>query len=230
MIVFNNVTKLFGAVSALSDISFSVKKGEIVGLLGPNGAGKTTTMRLIMGYLQPSLGSITVENLSPTSDRMAVNKLIGYLPENNPLWQDMLVHEYLYFVAAIKDVPQQNSVTSVIENCDLSSVLFRKIEQLSRGYKQRVGLAAALLGNPEVLVLDEPTSGLDPIEQDKMRKLIKSLQNKTTVIISTHILSEVESSCTRALIIYNGTLVYDGTVPKKKGGLDALFRRKVKII
>lgn len=231
MIVFENVTKTFGSTPALSDINFSVKKGEIVGLLGPNGAGKTTTMRLIMGYLQPTKGLVMVENLSPSLNRFAVCKKIGYLPENNPLWQDMTVYEYLSFVAGLKSGEvERKDVQSVVAKCDLQQVLMKKIEQLSRGYKQRVGLAAALLNNPEVLVLDEPTSGLDPIEQDKMRTLIKSLQKKTTVIISTHILSEVESSCTRAIIIYNGGLVYDGPVPKKKGGLDALFRKKVRII
>ncbi|MFA6005339.1 MAG: ABC transporter ATP-binding protein [Patescibacteria group bacterium] len=231
MIQFQNVTKRFGTSYALNGLTFTVKKGEIVGLLGPNGAGKTTTMRLMVGYLQPTDGSILIENLSPTTDRLKLSQKIGYLPENNPLWQDMLVGEYLSMVAAIKESDNlEKDVLDVSKSCDLTNVLYRKIEQLSRGYKQRVGLAAALLGKPEILILDEPTSGLDPIEQDKMRVLIKSLQKKTTIIISTHIMSEVESSCTRVLIVYQGQLVYDGPVPKKKGALDALFRKKVTIL
>jgi ABC-2 type transport system ATP-binding protein len=231
MILFKNVTKYFGTVMALNGLSFTVKKGEIVGLLGPNGAGKTTTMRLMVGYLQPTDGTVSIEDLSPSLQRQQLSRKIGYLPENNPLWQDMLVGEYLSMVAAIKDVVDVNlAVVNVAKSCDLTDVLYRKIEQLSRGFKQRVGLAAALLGNPEILILDEPTSGLDPIEQDKMRKLIKGLQKKTTILISTHIMSEVESSCTRALIIYQGKLVYDGPVPKRKGALDTLFRKKVSLL
>ena len=245
MILFKDVTKYFDSSLALSGLTFTIKKGEIVGLLGQNGAGKTTTMRLMVGYLQPTAGTITIENLSPSSDRQVLSQKIGYLPENNPLWQDMLVGEYLYFVAELKSPPARfdtrrageaglkvmgEEVEKVVRNCDLKEVLGKKIEQLSRGYKQRVGLAAALLGTPEILILDEPTSGLDPLEQDKMRKLIKKLQKKTTIIISTHIMSEVESSCTRALIVYQGQLVYDGPVPKRKGTLDTLFRKKVSLL
>lgn len=220
MITVSNITKTFGKKKAVDAVSFTIKKGEIVGFLGPNGAGKTTTMRLLTGYLSPTHGIVLIDNLSPLKDRIAVLKKIGYLPENNPLYPEMKVREYLEFVGAVKGT---ENIDRVIKEVDIEDVLDQKIEELSRGYKQRVGLAAALLGNPEILILDEPTSGLDPLEQEKIRALIKALSKKTTVIFSTHILSEVEDSADRLIIIKKGSIVYDGNNPKK--GIDELFKK-----
>lgn len=236
MISLSGVTKNFGNTTAVDKISFKTKKGEIVGFVGPNGAGKTTTMRLILGYLQPNEGKVLIDNLNPIKDRTAVLKKIGYLPENNPIYQEMRVNEYLQFIGSIKD---DDNYEKVINEVGLVEVRQSKIEELSRGFKQRVGLAAALLGNPEILVLDEPTSGLDPIEQEKIKKLIKKLSNPPSsspmrlrrgkaIIFSTHILSEVEDIANRIIIIDQGKIVYDGKKPRGKGNVEKLFKRLVK--
>lgn len=226
MISFNRVSKYFGKKRALESLSFKVKPGEIIGFVGPNGAGKTTTMRLIVGYLKPTKGRLTIDGKDPLEERIKVLSQIGYLPENNPLYQEMKVFEYLNFVASVKknndnldDLKSQTGIEEVWEN---------KIEDLSRGYKQRVGLTAALIGNPKILILDEPTSGLDPIEQEKIRQLIKTLGKKKTIILSTHILSEVEQVATRVIIINKGEIVYDGPKPKAKGGVEKLFKKLIK--
>lgn len=226
MIFLNSVSKFFGEKKAVDNISFSAKKGEIIGFLGPNGAGKTTTMRLILGYLSSSKGEIKINNLDPIKNRIEVLKKIGYLPENNPLFGEMKVKEYLDFVAKIKNEKNQEEI---IKKIGLEEVLNQKIEELSRGFKQRVGLAAALFGNPEILILDEPTSGLDPIEQDKIKSLIKKISKNKIIIFSTHILSEIEDVADRVIIIHQGKIVYDGKKPKGKGGVERLFKLKVKI-
>jgi ABC-2 type transport system ATP-binding protein len=225
MISLNNVSKRFKNKLAVSEITFSAKEGEIIGFLGPNGAGKTTTMRLILGYLSPTQGKITVDNLRPLDDRINVLKNIGYLPENNPLYQEMKVSEYLNFIAQAKEAKNYLSITKEV---GLEDVLTTKIEELSRGFKQRVGLAAALLGNPKILILDEPTSGLDPIEQEKIRDLIKKLARNKMIIFSTHILSEVEEVANRLIIINKGKIVYDGNKPKGKGAVEKLFKKLIK--
>lgn len=227
MINVQTVSKVFRTKKALSDISFRVTDGEIIGLLGPNGAGKTTTMRLIVGYLKPTKGEIMVDGKRPTEDKMAVLSAIGYLAENNPLYQEMKVLEYLRFVASAKNDPWSN-IEIIANQTGISEVISSKIEELSRGYKQRVGLAAALLGDPKILILDEPTSGLDPIEQEKIRQLIKALRRKKTIILSTHILSEVEDVATRLIIINRGKIVYDGDKPKKRGEVEGLFKKLVR--
>jgi ABC-2 type transport system ATP-binding protein len=226
MIVLTDVVKQFGKKVAVDTVNFSAKPGEIIGFLGPNGAGKTTTMRLILGYFRPTTGVVSVNNKNPIDDRIDVLKTIGYLPENNPLYSDMKVKEYLKFVAEAKHV---KDYATIIEKVDLTDVLNTKIEELSRGYKQRVGLAAALLGDPEILVLDEPTSGLDPIEQEKIRELIKVIAHNKTIIFSTHILPEVEDIATRLIIINHGKIVYDGEKPKARGGVEKLFKKLMKI-
>lgn len=226
MIFLNSVSKFFGEKKAVDNISFSAKKGEIIGFLGPNGAGKTTTMRLILGYLSSSKGEIKINNLDPIKNRIEVLKKIGYLPENNPLYGEMKVKEYLDFIAKIKNEKNQEEI---IKKVGLEEVLNQKIEELSRGFKQRVGLAASLFGNPEILILDEPTSGLDPIEQDKIKSLIKKISKNKIIIFSTHILSEVEDVADRVIIINQGKIVYDGRKPKGKGGVERLFKLKVKI-
>jgi ABC-2 type transport system ATP-binding protein len=225
MINLSSVTKTFGEKKAVDQISFKAKKGEIIGFLGPNGAGKTTTMRLILGYLKPTEGEILVDNHNPIEDRVAVVKKIGYLAENNPLYPEMKVREYLQFIASIK---KDNNWEKIAEAVGLAEVLGKKIEELSRGFKQRVGLAAALLGDPKILILDEPTSGLDPLEQEKMRALIKKLGKEKTIIFSTHILSEVEDVASRLIIINQGKIVYDGVKPKGKGAVEKLFKKTVK--
>jgi len=182
-------------------------------------------MRLLLGYLTPTAGKIKINDINPWENRIAVLKNIGYLPENNPLYLEMTVWEYLEFITTIK---QADNMDLIIKQVNLSEVIDKKIESLSRGYKQRVGLAAALLGNPKILVLDEPTSGLDPIEQEKIRELIKKTAKDKTIIFSTHILSEVEDVANRLIIIDHGKMVYDGKKPKGKGAVEKLFKKLVK--
>jgi len=231
MMRVTSLSKFFGQKKAVDDISFTAKEGEIIGFLGPNGAGKTTTMRLILGYLKPTAGQVKIDNLEPIEERVEVSKLIGYLPENNPLYQEMKVKEYLEFIASVK---KEDDFQKIIKQVDLDDALNQKIEELSRGYKQRVGLAAALMGNPKILILDEPTSGLDPLEQEKIRGMIKKLANpkdkqgKKLIIFSTHILSEVEDVATRLIIIHKGRIVYDGGKPKERGGVEKIFKSKIK--
>jgi len=225
MIELRKVTKKFGIKEAISSLSFTVKEGEIIGFVGPNGAGKTTTMRLITGLLKPTSGSVRLFDLEPIENRLIVLPRLGYLPENNPLPLDMTVKEYLKYISTVKKEP---SLEKIINELNIDDVYEKKIEQLSRGYRQRVGLAAALCGKPDVLLLDEPTSGLDPIEQDVIKDLIKKLAKKRSVIFSTHILSEIEDVATRVLIINHGTLLFDGLKPKGKGSVDTLFKKLIK--
>lgn len=229
MISVKNLTKKFGSSSggltAVNTISFNINEGEIVGFLGPNGAGKTTTMRLLLGYLAPTSGSISVNNLDPGKNRITLLSQTGYLPENNPLYQEMKVLEYLNFIASVKG---EKEIKTTIEEVGLTDVVNKKIEELSRGFRQRVGLAAALIGNPAVLILDEPTSGLDPLEQEKIRLLIKKISKRKTIIFSTHILSEAEDIATKLIIINKGSIVYDGAKPKGKGAVEKLFKKLVK--
>jgi len=225
MIDLSHVYKRFGLKIAVSDLSFKVEQGDIVGFVGPNGAGKTTTMRLITGYLKPTEGKVKIFNQNPIADRLSLLPRIGYLPENNPLPGDMTVREYLSFIAEIK---KETAIEKIMEDLHVDDVYEKKIEQLSRGYKQRVGLASALCGKPDILLLDEPTSGLDPIEQDVIKDLIIKLAKKRIVIFSTHILSEIEDIATRLLIINRGTLLFDGAKPKGKGGVETLFKKLIK--
>lgn len=225
MILITSVSKKFKDKTAIDKITFKTKEKEIIGFVGPNGAGKTTTMRLILGYLTASEGKILIDDLSPVDDRIEVLKKIGYLPENNPLYPEMKVKEYLEFISQVK---KSKDWQKTVEAVGLTDVLNQKIEELSRGFKQRVGLAAALLGNPKILILDEPTSGLDPLEQEKIRTLIRRLAEKKTIIFSTHILSEVEDIANRIIIINRGKIVYDGKKPRGRGGVEKLFKKLVK--
>ncbi len=224
MITLTDVTKQYSSKTAVNNISLTTKRGEIIGFLGPNGAGKTTTMKLILGLLKPSSGQVKVNDFDPVKQRLSVVSKIGYLPENNPLYGEMRVQEYLEFIASVKGV-SYDDLPGVITEVNLDDARLAKIEDLSRGYKQRVGMAAALLGNPEILILDEPTSGLDPIEQDKIKELIKKLAKEKIVIFSTHILSEVEAIANRLIIINAGSIVYDGTKPKGTGSVEKLFKK-----
>ncbi len=224
MIELSRVSKSFGRVRAVDNVSFKIKKGEIVGFLGPNGAGKTTTMRLIMGILKPDKGKIKVFGYDPLEDRVDIARRVGYLPENNPLYPELKVKEYLKFICEVK---KAKGFERIAKEVGLEEKLDEKIENLSRGFKQRVGLAAALVGNPKALVLDEPTSGLDPIEQEKIRELIVRLSKDRIIIFSTHILSEVEAVAERLIIINGGKIVYDGQKPKRKGTVESLFKKAV---
>jgi len=213
-ITVNNLTKKFGAQRAVDNISFEVETGEILGFLGPNGAGKTTTMKIITCYMAPNDGDVKVNDLSILENQEAIKKKIGYLPENNPLYNDMPVLEYLEFVAELQNVPKEkvsNRIGEMVHVCGLNVEKHKKIGELSKGYKQRVGLAQAMIHDPEILILDEPTSGLDPNQIVEIRKLIRHLGKQKTVILSTHILPEVEATCDRILIINNGKIVADGT-------------------
>lgn len=209
-IVVTELMKVYGEQKAVNKITFSVKKGEIVGFLGPNGAGKSTTMKMITGYLSPDSGVATVSNINVAADPIAAKKKIGYLPEANPLYFDMYIREYLEFIAGIHQVENKKQrINDVIELTGLGIEQRKKISQLSKGYKQRTGLAAALVHDPEVLILDEPTSGLDPNQIIEIRNVIKKQGQSKTVLFSSHILQEVEAICDRVIIINKGTLVAD---------------------
>lgn len=209
-----NLTKKYGYQKAVDNISFSVKTGEIVGFLGPNGAGKTTTMKIITNYLNCEEGEVFVGGKSIKTDAEEIKRHIGYLPESNPLYNDMPVIEYLEFCAALQGIDKKyipGRVREMVKVCGLNSEKHKKIGELSKGYRQRVGLAQAMIHDPEILILDEPTTGLDPNQIAEIRRLIRELGKEKTVILSTHILSEVEATCDRILIINNGVIVADGT-------------------
>lgn len=209
MIELSHVSRNFGEFRAVDDISFSIPTGQIVGLLGPNGAGKTTTMRMISGFLGMTSGSIKIDGVEITDDAVAAKRKIGYMPESAPLYADMIVEDYLKYVAQMQGVDAAQKVPSLCKTCGLKEVMHKNISELSRGYRQRVGLAHALMNDPEILILDEPTSGLDPNQIEDVRSLIKEIGKTRTVIISTHILGEVEMLCPRVIIISKGKLVAD---------------------
>lgn len=213
MIEVNGLTKRYGAREAVTDVSFRVEMGEIVGFLGPNGAGKTTTLRMLTGYLPPTAGTARVAGFDVETHSMDVRARIGYLPESVPLYRDLTVRAYLDFVATLKGMSREERTRrahEVVDACGIREVYARRIGTLSRGYRQRVGLAQALINDPEVLFLDEPTVGLDPRQIVEIRELIRSLAGRRTVILSTHILPEVNLLCPRVLIIHRGRLVSDG--------------------
>jgi ABC-2 type transport system ATP-binding protein len=214
MVEVTSLRKDFGLTRAVSDISFSVKRGEIVGFLGPNGAGKTTTMRMLTGFLRPTSGTARVDGIDVGEDRLAAQRRIGYLPESAPLYDDMMVVDFLDYVAALRGLERDQLARrkrEVCERCGLMDVLGKDIGQLSKGYRQRVGLAQAILHDPDLLILDEPTSGLDPNQIVDIRELILALGREKTVILSTHILPEVQATCGRIIIISDGKLVADDT-------------------
>lgn len=202
------VTKVYGKQKALDELSFEIKKGEIVGFLGPNGAGKSTLMKILTTYLQPTEGIAKVGEFSTNEDPESIQKMIGYLPEHNPLYLDLYVREYLEFCRDIHQVPKSN-IEDVIQKTGLTPESHKKISALSKGYRQRVGLAAALLHDPEVLILDEPTTGLDPNQLVEIRQLIQEVGKNKTVFLSTHIMQEVEAMCDRVIIINQGKIVTD---------------------
>ncbi len=213
-IIVEGITKTYGQQKAVDQLSFRVKTGEVLGFLGPNGAGKTTTMKAITGYLVPEAGEIRVGGISVNDNPLEVKKHIGYLPEHNPLYQEMPVIDYLVFVAGLHGIPTsqvESRIAYMVKVCGLQSEKHKKIRELSKGYRQRVGLAQALIHDPEVLILDEPTSGLDPNQIVEIRELIRHIGREKTVILSSHILAEVEATCDRILIIHNGKIVANGS-------------------
>lgn len=228
----NKITKLYGEQKALNDVSFSIKSGEIVGFLGPNGAGKSTLMKIISCYLPPSAGTIKVCGLDVMEQSMEVRKKVGYLPEHNPLYLDMYVKEYLEFVGRFYDVKKLNDrVKEMVEITGLTIEQNKKIGQLSKGYRQRVGLAQAIIHDPQVLILDEPTTGLDPNQLVEIRNLIKELGKNKTVMLSTHIMQEVQAICERAIIINHGRIVADDSIAnltQKNSNLEKVFQQLTK--
>jgi ABC-2 type transport system ATP-binding protein len=229
MIQVKNLTKYYHALCAVDQINFDIKRGEILGLLGPNGAGKTTTLRMLTGYLQPSSGNIFVKGLSIDTHILEIKKMLGYLPESAPLYHDMLVFDYLNYVAAIRQINGDQQIARIrhlADLCGINEVMHQPIGELSKGYKQRVGLAHAMMNDPEVLVLDEPTSGLDPNQIVEIRKIIKEIGKEKTIILSTHILSEAEATCDRIVIISQGKIVADDSTESLKrsaGGKNIMY-------
>ncbi len=214
-VIVQNLTKYYGDAKAVDNISFEVHSGEILGFLGPNGAGKTTSMRIITCYLSPSGGSVLVEGRDIISQSLEVRKLVGYLPEQNPLYLDMNVLDYLAYAAQLQGVTKQSvprRMKEMVDVCGLGEMKHKDIGQLSKGYRQRVGLAAAMIHDPRVLILDEPTSGLDPNQIVEIRSLIQSIGKEKTVVLSTHILPEVQATCDRVIIINRGKIVADGPI------------------
>jgi len=228
MIQVDRLTRYYGNACAVDGISFHIRKGEIVGLLGPNGAGKTTTLRMLTGFLAPTSGTIRIQGTAIDEDPLAVKQCMGYLPESAPLYPDMLVFDYLGYVADIRQLPpsaKDTRIEELVDLCDLSAVMHKPVAELSKGYKQRVGLAHAMMSDPDILVLDEPTSGLDPNQIVEIREIIRRIGRQKTIILSTHILSEAEATCDRIMIIHQGKLVADGTtesIKQSAGGLNLL--------
>jgi ABC-2 type transport system ATP-binding protein len=232
MIEVSHLSKSYGDYTAVSDVSFSASKGEIVGFLGPNGAGKTTTIRMLATYLPPSAGRASIAGFDIVTQADEVRKRIGYLPENPPLYPEMTVREYLWFIAEIKGVPRSGMVErvdQVMERCFIKDVRNKLCQHLSRGYRQRVGLAQAIIHDPEVIILDEPTSGLDPKQIIEIRQLIRSLGQSHTVLLSTHILPEVSMVCNKVVIINRGKVVIESALNQltREKDLEQIFLESV---
>ena len=231
MIEIDHITKRFGPITAVDDVSFSVTQGEVVGFLGPNGAGKSTTMKMVTGFLRPTLGTARICDFDVLEDPIEVKQRIGYLPEGAPMWPDMTTGAFLRFIARVRGYEGaeiDERISQAINKTQLSSVMEQPIETLSKGYKRRVGLAQALLHDPEVLILDEPTDGLDPNQKFEVRGLIQGMSDDKAIIVSTHILEEVEAVCSRAVIIAKGRIVADDTpeeLLKKAPGHNAVIIR-----
>jgi ABC-2 type transport system ATP-binding protein len=219
MIQVESLTKYYHDLCAVNAISFEIQKGEILGLLGPNGAGKTTTLRMLTGFLQPTDGSIRVKDYSIEKHPLEIKRILGYLPESAPLYHDMLVYDYLNYVADIREIDKRRKLDRIRQLgdlCGINNVMHQPIGELSKGYKQRVGLAHAMMTDPEILVLDEPTSGLDPNQIVEIRQIIKRIGKEKTIILSTHILSEAEATCDRVVIINKGKIVADDSTENLK--------------
>lgn len=233
MIHVENLTKYYSDFCAVDQISFDIEKGEIVGLLGPNGAGKTSTLRMLTGYFAPTSGSIRIKDYSTEENLLDIKKLMGYLPESAPLYHNMLVYDYLEYVAGIRGIAGETRLKRIKELsdlCGLGHIMHKSIDELSKGLKQRVGLAHAMMDDPEILVLDEPTSGLDPNQIVEIRDIIKEIGREKTVILSTHILSEAEATCDRLMIINKGKIVADDTTEALKRRADEEYALHVSLV
>ena len=221
-----NLSKNYGKQSAVQDLNFRLEQGQIVGFLGPNGAGKSTTLKMLLGLISPTTGSVLVDGKDPQEQEISLKKRIGYLAENNPLYPEMYVREFLAFIGNIHELSNLDKrIQEVIEWVGLQTEAHKKIQELSKGYQQRVGIALAIIHDPKILILDEPTSGLDPNQRDEIRELIKSLQKDRIILFSSHILSEVEAICDRVLLIHQGKLVSDSPMKEIKD-LEKFFKEK----
>lgn len=233
MIKVERLGKSYGAKEVLKNVSFEIKLGEIVGILGQNGAGKTTLMRILTGYLLPNDGKVEIDGLDMAKNFLKIREKIGYLPETPPLYTGMRVYDYLAFAARLKNVPSsaiKARIKRVLADCSLEDVEKRTISTLSKGYKQRVGIAQAVINDPKILILDEPTSGLDPVQIQQVRKLIKNIEKQRTVILSTHVLSEIEQMAQRVVMIKNGRIIEDSSLPEilqRHQGLEEAFLTKI---
>ena len=219
MIHVESLTKYYNDLCAVDQISFDIKSGEILGLLGPNGAGKTTTLRMLTGFIHPTSGSISVKDVNIDKQPLEIKRLMGYLPESAPLYHDMLVYDYLSFVSSIRGIgveKKNRRMHNLADLCGINEIMHKPVGELSKGYRQRVGLAHAMMSDPEILILDEPTSGLDPNQIVEIREIIKRIGKEKTVILSTHILSEAEATCDRIIIINHGKIVADGSTETLK--------------
>lgn len=229
MISIQNISKKFGNNIAVNSLSVEIDKGEVVGFLGPNGAGKTTTMRMVTNFYEPDEGEIYIDGILTTDNNLETKRRIGYLPENNPLYHEMLVCDYLKFISRLKEIPNdewKNAIDYAVESTGLESVYWRPIGELSKGYKQRVGFAQAILNKPDILIMDEPTEGLDPNQRVEIRRLIKDIGKDKTIIVSSHVMQEIESTCNRVIIINKGALVADGSlkdIRAKSSGSDKII-------
>jgi ABC-2 type transport system ATP-binding protein len=227
MIEVSQLTKTYGSTVALDHVTFAIQPGEVVGLLGPNGAGKTTMLKILTGFLPPTEGSARVAHFDVLEQSLDVRRRIGYLPETNPLYEELAVYESLTWTARLRGMAPADyggAIRRVIESCGLQAVVGKDIAHLSKGFRQRVGLAQAMLHDPEILILDEPTSGLDPNQQDEVHALIQTMRQKKTVLLSTHILSEASRVCDRVLIIHKGKIVADGAPAGFGRPLEDMFR------
>ena len=226
MIEVSNISKSYNEVLAVDQVSFSINKGEVLGLLGHNGAGKTTIMKMLTGFLSPDTGTINISNMSVSTNTLDIQKIIGYLPENCPVWSEMSIIEYLDFQLSLKNIYGENKkklINDAIDRTNIRDRVFDSISSLSRGYRQRVGVAQAIMHNPEVIILDEPTNGLDPTQILSMRNLVKELSTSSTVILSTHVLQEVEAVCDRVIIIGNGKKLWDNPIKMQENSHQILF-------
>ena len=226
MINAEGLTKFYGAYCAVDHINLDIRNGEIVGLLGPNGAGKTTTLRMLTGYLKPSSGNIRIKDYNINDNTLEIKKLMGYLPESAPLYTEMLAYDYLNYVAEIRNIEKdkiESRLKHVADLCGINEAMHKPISTLSKGYKQRVGLAHAMMDDPEILILDEPTSGLDPNQIVEIRDIIREIGKEKTVILSTHILSEAEATCDRIIIINKGIIAADQTIDELKDSMGKEF-------
>ena len=231
MIKLQDLTKDYGELRAVDHINLEIHDGEILGMLGPNGAGKSTTLKMITCYFEPTEGNIFVDNYNVLDNSREIRKMIGYLPENNPLYLEMTVYDYLEYVAEIREIADfKHRLKEVIDKCGLHGVISKPINTLSKGYKQRVGIAQAIIHNPKILILDEPTSGLDPNQIMEIRELIKELGKEKTLIISSHILQEVQAVCDRIVIINKGKIVADGSADELKSNIQNKTKLSLELI